>query len=536
MSRIQLSGGAALLVLTLLPAVASAQWNPGSGQWGKDDADAVRVMTWNVKDALCRTNPKVEGQNNWCAVARVVAAFQPDVLLLQECGDNSGNGTGGSSDSASQLSTVMGLFVNGGNDPFLGGSVTSYVKKYAPAFSMPHVYVSTNTDNFNRNVILSRHPFADLNGDTRSTIADIPNVGSDAYAPGGDGGIRGFMFVEIDLPDGIYSGDLVVGNAHLKAGGNSSDHNQRIVAGMNVAYYVDYLYNGAGTGTPDPNNRIGDNPPATQILDPGTPVILGGDWNEDELTNGTKGPAEWLTRAQQSGGSDGTDRDASDMLWDTAVSFFGQSDNTIGSSKLDYIARQDSIVDVGVETVFHSNSTPSGLLPPEVQGFPGATSISSWASDHRPVIADYSWQPTGCPPPVNYCVTSQNSVGSGAVMSSSGSTSFVANDLTLIATGTPFNVFGLFFYGSLQDQVPFGDGFRCVSLAGSGLIRLNPAGLTSFVGDIMRPLDYQAFPMNSGPGLIFPGSIWNFQLWYRDAAAGGAGFNVSDGLEVTFCL
>lgn len=34
--------------------------------------------------------------------------------------------------------------------------------------------------------------------------------------------------------------------------------------------------------------------------------------------------------------------------------------------------------------------------------------------------------------------------------------------------------------------------------------------------------------------LLNPGETWNFQLWYRDTAAGGAGFNLSDGLRVTF--
>lgn len=525
----------ALALLALLPAIASAQWNPNGGQWGKDDGDAVRVMTWNVQDALCSTNSKSEGQNNWCAVARVVAAFQPDVLLLQECGDNNGNGTGGSSDSSGTLTTVIDRFMNGGSDPWLGGSVGAYVAKYAPGYSLPHVFVSTNSDGFNRNVLLSRYPFADLNGDTRSTISDIPNVSSSTYAVGGDGGLRGFQFAEIDLPDGTYEGDLVVGNAHLKAGGNSSDHNQRIAAASNVAYYVDHLFNGAGTGTPDPDDKISDSPPATQVLGATTPVILGGDWNEDELSNGTKGPAEWLTRAQLTGGTDGTDRDQSDMQWDTALSFFGGSDNTQGSSKLDYLAHQDSVVTRGVQTVFHSNSTPSGLLPPEVQGFPSATTISSWASDHRPVIADFSYPPPGCSGPMNYCVTTPNSAGLGAIMSWQGTTDYANNDLTLVATGAPPNAFGLFFYGALKTQQVFGDGFLCVSASGSGLIRLNPPGMTSLLGDIVRPLDYGAFPMNSGAGQILPGSIWNFQLWYRDVAAGGAGFNTSDGLEVTFC-
>ena len=33
---------------------------------------------------------------------------------------------------------------------------------------------------------------------------------------------------------------------------------------------------------------------------------------------------------------------------------------------------------------------------------------------------------------------------------------------------------------------------------------------------------------------ITAGSTWNFAAWFRDPAAGGAFFNLSDGLEVTF--
>jgi hypothetical protein len=36
-------------------------------------------------------------------------------------------------------------------------------------------------------------------------------------------------------------------------------------------------------------------------------------------------------------------------------------------------------------------------------------------------------------------------------------------------------------------------------------------------------------------GLVAPGSTWYFQAWFRDPAAGGAAFNLSDGLAVTFC-
>ncbi len=525
---------ASLVFAVLFSLPLQAQWNPSAGQWGKQDSVDVRLMTWNVQDGLCSTNAKIEGQNNWSALARIVAAFEPDVLLLQECGDNSGNGTGGSVDSVSTLSSVMDRFVNGGTDSWNGGSVTAYVAKYAPGYSLPFVYVTSNTDNFNRNVILSRFPFADLNGDGKTTLSDIPNINSDAYAPGGDGGLRGVQFVEIDLPNGTYLGDLVVANAHLKAGSQSSSHDQRIEAAQNVAYFIDYGLNGAGTGSPDPAGRISDNPQMTSILPADTPVILGGDWNEDESSNGTKGPAEWLARAELTGGSDGTDRDRSDMALDNAQDAFNGSVATLGSVKFDYFAWQDSICSPRLQFVFSSNAVLGSLLPPAVAGFPNPAATTTVASDHRPVIVDFIL-PVGCPQTSTYCVLSPNSFGSGAILLWTGSQSVAQNNFSIGVQSSAPSQFGIFYYGSTQVQVPFGDGFRCVGGGASGTFRFSPAQQSDIFGDLSRFVDMTQSPAGAGAGQIHAGSTWNFQYWYRDPAAGGTGFNLSNGLSVPFC-
>lgn len=381
-------GGA---IAAVLSTGAAAQWNPSQGDWGKDDPAHVRVMTWNVKDAICTTNTKQEAINAWTGCAVIIASMKPDILILQETGDNVGNGTGFGQDSVSSLAVAAELLIHGGNDPVLGGTVGSYVQKYDPSFDLPHIFVSSSSDGFNRNIIMSRWPFADLNGDGRTTMSDIPFVAGVDYAAGGDGGIRGFQFVEIDLPNDVYAGDLVMGGAHLKAGGSGSDVIQRREAAQNVAYFIDHFYNGAGTGMPDPDNAISDNPPAMTVLGPNTPVIIGGDWNEDELTNGNKGPAEWLTRAQLTGGADGTDRDGSDAMFDSAVDPLTGSRGTFGnSSKLDYLGWQDSVASLAHAWVFNTASVNSQTAPPEILSFPGfAGSLSGAASDHRPVIADF---------------------------------------------------------------------------------------------------------------------------------------------------
>lgn len=128
-----------------------------------------------------------------------------------------------------------------------------------------------------------------------------------------------------------------------------------------------------------------------------------------------------------------------------------------------------------------------------------------------------------------YCVTSPNSNGSGALIGSTGTASVAANDLVLTVTGAAVNKPGIFFYGSNQVQIPFGNGFRC---AGGTTIRLPVIG-TNASGNASFPLDSTDPP---GPGgTIHSGETWNFQFWYRDPLAGGAAYNLSDALHVVFC-
>ncbi|MEO1584827.1 MAG: GC-type dockerin domain-anchored protein [Planctomycetota bacterium] len=376
-------------------ASASGQWDPQNAQWGKTEPTDVRVMTWNVRDSICRTENKTDPNGNWAAIVRVIAALEPDVLLIQEAGDNSGNGTGGGVDSVSVLADVVDLLFDGGPDPFNGGTVTEFVQLYRPGYSLDHVFVSTDTDNFNRNIIVSRWPFTDLNGNGVATLSNFSVQSSATGAPGGDGGIRGFQFAEINLPGDQYVGDLVIGNAHMKSGGSSNDRFQRLTAAQNTWYYTRYLYNGNGTPTPDPENTVPEFPSSTSVLDPNTPIIMGGDLNEDESNNGRRGPAEWLARGIASGGSsDGNNPDGTDASFDASTEFFSGIRATIGSSKLDYLVWQDQITTARRTFVFRSQNVPVPSLPPELVGFgfppnDEGNFTTLLASDHYPVVGDF---------------------------------------------------------------------------------------------------------------------------------------------------
>jgi len=397
--------GLATCLLVFGTASSRAQWDPNNGQWGKEDPSDIRVMTWNIHDGIVSTSDnKNDGFNDWNALVHIVAALKPDVLILQEAGDQSGNGTGSGADSVGELEAAIDLFLHGGNDPFNGGApVTAYVQLHDSSYDLPYVFVSNITDGFNRNVILSRFPIADINGDGVAQFSNFVLL-PDAYQTGGNGGIRDFMHAEIDLPDETYAGDLVIGNCHLKSGGSSSDYDDRLTASKNITYFIDYFFNGAGTGTADPNGKIVLPSSSPSVLDANTPVIWGGDLNENEATNGRKGPAEWMARAAVTGGTDGTDRDRSDSVYDSAMQPISGETGTFGSSsnKLDYLVYQDSVAPVRRQFIFRSSGTGMTIsrLPEPVRSFPiQPLSCSSLASDHRPVIIDFMLplvEPGGC--------------------------------------------------------------------------------------------------------------------------------------------
>lgn len=135
-----------------------------------------------------------------------------------------------------------------------------------------------------------------------------------------------------------------------------------------------------------------------------------------------------------------------------------------------------------------------------------------------------------CPPPVRYCVAAPNSQGpNGATFSITGSTSVTQNDMTIVATGVRPGAPGFFYFGGTQQQLPLGNGFTCV---GNPIFRLAAPNLFADAsGTLRRPVNF-----TFGNALhLTPGSTWFFQCMYRDLAGGGAGYNLTDGLAITFC-
>lgn len=125
-----------------------------------------------------------------------------------------------------------------------------------------------------------------------------------------------------------------------------------------------------------------------------------------------------------------------------------------------------------------------------------------------------------------YCSSSANSTGFPATIEAIGSASIAANDFSLRAAPVPPTP-GIFFYGPNAVQIPFGNGVRCV---GGAIFRLPPVTVSTG-GALLRPIDNTQLAPGGG---FAAGQTWRFQAWFRDSAAGGAGFDLSDGLEVVF--
>ena len=126
----------------------------------------------------------------------------------------------------------------------------------------------------------------------------------------------------------------------------------------------------------------------------------------------------------------------------------------------------------------------------------------------------------------SYCSANPNSTGGAAAISFSGSTHISDDDFVLNASPVPDD-FGIFFFGPGQIEVPFGNGFLCIS---APQYRLLPVDVgTSSV--LSHTVDFGS----PAGALITPGQAWNFQAWFRDPAGGGAAFNTSDGIQIVFC-
>lgn len=137
---------------------------------------------------------------------------------------------------------------------------------------------------------------------------------------------------------------------------------------------------------------------------------------------------------------------------------------------------------------------------------------------------------TACIAAWTECSTSPNSVGPGALLATSGSSSVAGNDFVLSVGGCPPTTSGRFFFQADTYIAPslYGNGIRCVSAPSTRFPNL----VTSSSGTATQVVDWAHLP---GGLATTAGQTWHFQFVYRNPHAGGAGFNISDAVGITLC-
>jgi len=219
------------------------------------------------------------------------------------------------------------------------------------------------------------------------------------------------------------------------------------------------------------------------------------------------------------GGADLTK--AGDVLW------WGHWDNPDSSRDTGLFLNERLIVEEGVTQI--GGCVVTGIRSDPQRFFVSDSGIVIFIADRWPCASATVCLMSASSHDGNYCTSAPNSTGYPATMAAVGSTSISANDLALVGFPVPTTQSGVFYYGPAAAQVPFGNGTRCVS--GPNLNRLD-VEVSSSEGVIAHDLDLTDPP--TAAGLITLGSTWYFQCWFRDPAGGGVGFDLSDGMALTF--
>lgn len=127
-----------------------------------------------------------------------------------------------------------------------------------------------------------------------------------------------------------------------------------------------------------------------------------------------------------------------------------------------------------------------------------------------------------------YCTALPNSTGKPSTIRTAGTASLSGNNLLIASTDLPSQTMAMLVAGTsaIEPGTPFGNGLLCI---GGTLLRHPIQAVTT--GLFVEHPDVTS-PAYSN---LAAGDVRNFQIYYRDAAAGGASFNTTDAVSVTFC-
>mgnify|MGYP001792141827 CR=1 FL=1 len=130
------------------------------------------------------------------------------------------------------------------------------------------------------------------------------------------------------------------------------------------------------------------------------------------------------------------------------------------------------------------------------------------------------------------CAGQPNSGGVGAPLTTTGSASVTAEDLTFVATDLPTDSFGYLLMSRTEDDVPGFGGSQGTLCIGEPCFRFSASVQNSgLLGEIAFAPDFGDLPMGQQ---FVAGEAWVFQYWYRDANPASTS-NTSGAVRVTFC-
>jgi hypothetical protein len=130
-----------------------------------------------------------------------------------------------------------------------------------------------------------------------------------------------------------------------------------------------------------------------------------------------------------------------------------------------------------------------------------------------------------------------NSTGQTARIAGSGSSSVASNNLTLTSDRMPNNAFGYFLTSTTQAFVANPAGSQGNLCLGGSIGRyVGPGQIknSGSMGAFALLLNLTQTPTPTGFVSVAPGQTYYFQTWHRDAVAGAATSNFTNGLAVTF--
>lgn len=168
-----------------------------------------------------------------------------------------------------------------------------------------------------------------------------------------------------------------------------------------------------------------------------------------------------------------------------------------------------------------SSSPPSGvtaILAADVTGDGLVDAVAAHGTDES-----ITWSENLSVLSTRYCISVPSSTGSPAVLVAHGLAHVAHGNLRLQAAPVPDEP-GVFFHGAAQSQVPFGNGFLCLSGNTSRGAVVLASGQQS---------EYEYDNTDTEHSLVpFIGATRYFQYWFRDPLAGGSLMNLSDALSI----